>query len=291
MYLGWVFGGVSALVCVVIAGLLLVASLRKRRGAAPEGVERGGDGLSSIYIGTGISTVILFAMTIYMLVVLNGTSRPAQPAGLTVTATGYDWWWKFDYGDGLVTANELHIPVGVPVLVNLASADVIHAFWVPMLAGKTQMIPGQRNQQWIQADAPGRYRGQCTQFCGAQHAHMAFEVVADAPADFARWQAAQRQPAGDPATAQAAAGQRLFMDQCSGCHTVRGTQASGQHAPDLTHLDSRAMIAADLLPNTPDSRIDWVEHVQDLKPGARMPSFPLSPSEASALKAYLSALE
>jgi cytochrome c oxidase subunit 2 len=290
MYLGWVFGAVSAAVCLIIGGLVLGASLRKRQGTTGEGVERGGDGLSWIYVGTGISTVVLFAMTIYMLVVLNGTARPAQPVGLTVTATGYDWWWKFDYGNGLVTANELHIPVGVPVLVNLDSADVIHAFWVPMLAGKTQMIPGQRNQQWIEADAPGRYRGQCTQFCGVQHAHMAFEVVAEAPEDFARWWAAQRQPAA-PVDSEASAGQTLFTDQCSGCHAVRGTDAMGQHAPDLTHLASRGMIAAGLMPNTPDSRMEWIEHAQDLKPGARMPSFAFSPSEASALKAYLSTLE
>jgi cytochrome c oxidase subunit 2 len=292
LYLGWVFGGISALVCIVIALLLVAAIFHRRAKADSQAIGREGDGLSWLYIGTGISTVILLGMTIYALITLNDIARPVHAADMTITVTGYDWWWKVDYDSKdptrrFTTANEIHIPVGVPVRIDLASADVIHAFWVPLLAGKTQMIPGQTNRQWIEADQPGVYRGQCTQFCGMQHAHMAFEVIAQTPADFEKWRQAQLKPA----TASASAGEKLFQDQCSGCHMVRGTAAQGEHAPDLTHLASRQLIAAGTLPNDPASRMNWIAHVQEIKPGARMPDFALSATEAADLSTYLSTLE
>lgn len=265
-------------------------------------VARGGGnrGLRAVAVGTGISTVILVAMTIYALVVLERTAHPPAPVALTVDVTGYDWWWRVDYGDGdaaqrFVTANEIHIPVGVPVRMRLASADVIHAFWVPLLAGKTQMIPGLVNEQWLQADKPGVYRGQCTQYCGVQHAHMAVEVVAQSRPEFEAWLVAQRQPAHEltPTSTGAAtsAGRALFKERCAGCHTIRGTDAVGSNGPDLTHLNSRRQIAAGLLSNTPEHLIDWITHAQELKPGARMPSMPLTVAESGALSAYLATLE
>ena len=296
MYLGWVFGGISVAVCVVVGVLLLLAALRKRPDGDPRQVGSGGDGHNWVYIGTGGSTIILFGMMIYMLITLNGIAQPASPPNVIIAITGYDWWWKVDYVDKdaarrFSTANEIHIPVGVPVLIKLDSADVIHAFWVPALAGKTQMIPGQTNQQWLQADRPGTYRGQCTQYCGVEHAHMGFEVVADTLDDFRKWQDSQLKTAAATSDADVVAGQKIFMDQCAGCHAVRGTNAMGEHAPDLTHLLSRHLIAAALLANTSGNRMAWIAHAQEMKPGVRMPDFALKPADGSALSAYLSTLE
>jgi cytochrome c oxidase subunit 2 len=257
-------------------------------------------GMSWIYIGTGISTCILFAMTIYMLITFNSIAKPTHAPALTLTVTGYDWWWKVEYEDDessrrFVTANEIHIPVGQPVLIKLKSADVIHAFWVPVLAGKTQMIPGLTNQQWIEADTEGVYLGQCTQYCGLQHAHMGFEIVAQSEAEFRSWQDAQRKTAatvlaGDVNAGDVNAGWGVFLDQCAGCHAVRGTKAAGVHGPDLTHLNSRRLLAGGLLINTPDHLVQWITHTQELKPGARMPSTVLTAAEISALSAFLSTL-
>jgi cytochrome c oxidase subunit 2 len=296
MHLGWVFTAVVMIVLLIIALLLAGALFRKRTPAAAQAIGRENEGMRWIYIGTGLSTAALFALAVYMLITLNQVARPAQAPALTVTVTAYDWWWKIEYDDDdptrrFVTANEIHIPVGRPVLVKLQSADVIHAFWAPLLAGKTQMIPGLLNRQWLQADAEGIYRGQCVQYCGLQHAHMGFEIVAQRPEAFRAWQDAQRKAAAPASEPDAAAGQKFFIEHCAGCHSVRGTDAAGKHAPDLTHLNSRRMLAAGLLTNTPEHRIEWTTRVQDLKPGARMPAFALTPDETAALSAFLSTLD
>jgi len=317
LYLGWVLAAVCAAVCLLVAGLLAYAIWRRRAAAERDVIGDPRRSLRWVGIGTALSTVVLFGLAAYALVVLAEVGAPQRAAALTVAVTGYDWWWRIDYGDGaqrFSTANELHIPVGVPVRVRLDSADVIHAFWVPQLAGKTQMIPGVSNEQWLQADAPGLYRGECTQFCGAQHAHMSFDVIAQSPADFAAWRARQQQGAAPPPPAIAArpapsgaamsqpadagaprpvsiAGPALFMDRCAGCHTVRGSEARGEHGPDLTHLLDRRMLGAGLLTNTAAHRIDWVTRVQRYKPGARMPDIALSGAERADLGAYLDTLQ
>jgi cytochrome c oxidase subunit 2 len=159
-----------------------------------------------------------------------------------------------------------------------------------MLAGKTQMIPSLINQQWLQADTEGIYRGQCTQYCGLQHAHMGFEVVAQSAAEFQKWQDTQRKAITTVSAIDRDTGKEIFLDRCAGCHTIRGTGAVGAHAPDLTHLKSRRLIGAGLLTNTPEHLVQWITHVQDLKPGARMPSMALTATEISALSAFLSTL-
>lgn len=287
LWLGWSYAAICLIVCLLIAGLLLFGIWRRRDG--DNGILRDTAGVRWVMIGAGISTVVLFAMAIAAFAGLMAVAAPPRPAPLIIAVTGYDWWWKADYGD-FATANELHIPTGVPVLIQLQSADVIHAFWVPQLAGKTQMIPGVSTQQWLQADQPGVYRGQCTQFCGLQHAHMAFEVVAQSPADFERWRAGQAAPALPPVAPDALAGRLVFGARCGACHTVRGSDASGVHGPDLTHLMSRRMIAAGLTATTPDSVMDWVAHAQERKPGARMPDTRLSPQDTARLRAYLAGL-
>ncbi|SFQ00250.1 cytochrome c oxidase subunit 2 [Nitrosomonas cryotolerans] len=296
MYLGWFLAGLSVVICLIIALLILTAIFRRRNPSNPHKIENEGKGLQWVYIGTGISTVILFGLVIYSLMVLNQVAKPSQTPTISMTVTGYDWWWKAEYehddpAKRFITANEIHIPVGQSVLIKLKSADVIHAFWVPKLAGKTQMIPGLINQQWIQADMPGVYTGQCTQFCGAGHAHMNLEVVAESAEDFEKWQNTQRQPAKQAFMAEQDTGYKLFMDRCAGCHTVRGTDAKGEHGPDLTHLNSRRRLAAGVLTNTPDHLMKWIGNAQQLKPGSRMPGFKLSESEASALALFLSTLD
>lgn len=295
MHLGWVFVALLVVIFLIIALLLLWAVLHKRSTENPRSMGREDEGMLWIYIGTGISTCILFVLVIYTLVTLNAISKPTQVPALTLTVTGYDWWWKIEYEDDdparrFVTANEIHIPVGQPVLVKLKSVDVIHGFWVPVLAGKTQMIPGLINQQWIEADVEGIYLGQCAQYCGVQHAHMGLEVVAQSAVEFEKWQDAQRRTAATVSAVDVNAGQEIFLDQCAGCHTIRGTGAVGAHAPDLTHLNSRRLIAGGLLTNTPEHLVQWITRAQELKPGARMPSMVLTATEISALSAFLSTL-
>jgi cytochrome c oxidase subunit II len=296
MRLGWVFTAICVAVTIIIAALLIAAISRKRPAAHSDPFMADAGGLRWIYIGTGVSSVVLLGMLVYFLIVLASVASPASPPRLTLTVTAYDWWWKIDYADdpnparNFNTANEIHIPTGEPVRIRLNSADVVHAFWVPQLAGKTQTIPGQTNEQWIQADRAGVYRGQCSQFCGAQHAHMAFEVVAQKPADFNAWRDAQGQAAAPVRSAAVAAGQHLFAARCAGCHTIRGTDATGLQAPDLTHLGSRRTIAAGTLTNTPEHLLDWIEHAQQIKPEALMPDIALSAGDATALSAYLATL-
>lgn len=179
--LGWALLALCTFVCIAIATLLALALFRRRRREA-----RGGDGVRFVAIGSAVSAVLLFGALVYMLRVLGAVAYPPRPPVLTITVIAHDWWWAVRYpGEpALVTANEIHIPVGEPIAIELKSADVIHAFWVPQLAGKTETIPGQTNRQWLQADRAGVYRGQCSQYCGAQHAHMAFDVVAQPPDAF-----------------------------------------------------------------------------------------------------------
>lgn len=298
--LGWALIALVVIVMVTIA-VLLVGALARRRPTLPSDAEHklppDAGGLNWIVIGTGISSVALFAALIYAMTTLESVASPPSEPPLTIGVTSYDWWWKIDYPDSLdpsrefITANEIHIPTGVPVRVELRSADVIHTFWAPQLAGKTEMIPGQTNVQWIEADTPGVYRGQCSQFCGAQHAHMAFEVVAQPQAEFDAWRDAQRRGAQPVTAPDARVGQHLFAERCGGCHSVRGTSAVGMQAPDLTHLGSRRLIAAGQVTNTAAHQLDWIEHAQRIKPDSLMPSIALSASDAAALSAYLSTLQ
>ena len=291
--LGWALLALCTFVCVAIAVLLLIALFRRR-------VHAGGgyaSGLTIVTVGTAVSILLLFGALVYMLRVLGAIAAPPRPPALTIVVTAQDWWWAVRYpddadGPGFVTANEIHIPVGEPVAIELKSADVIHAFWVPQLAGKTQTIPGQTNRQWLQADRPGVYRGQCSQYCGAQHAHMAFEVVAEPPAAFRAWLAEQRQPAQARAAGAGAErrGQRVFAARCAGCHAVRGTDATGDAGPDLTHVGTRRLLAAGTLDNTPDNLRRWIAHAQQVKPQSLMPSIALAPRDADDLAAYLATL-
>jgi cytochrome c oxidase subunit 2 len=298
--LTWFMLIVSIVVCAII-GALLLTGIRSKR--APAGVEiskiavaRGKDGLRWISVGVLISVIPLAAAFVWTMLVLAAVAGPPANPGLVIDVTARQWWWEVRYSgaqpsDEFKTANEIHIPVGVPVLVRLHAADVIHSFWVPKLTGKTDVIPGQINQSWMQADAPGRYLGQCGEYCGYQHAHMQFEVVAQPSKDFAAWQAAQRLPAAPPATPAAIRGLALVQFRCALCHQVRGTSAGAVSAPDLTHLMSRRTLAAGSLDNNPGNLVGWIQDPQDLKPGSLMPNQYLSSQQLSDVLAYLESLQ
>jgi cytochrome c oxidase subunit II len=291
---------VSIAVCLVITVLLWKAIRRNRvrDGVKIEDVvpERGGDGLKWISVGLWISAVPLAVTLVWTMLVLAAVAGPPKSPALVLDITARQWWWDIRYNgaqpsDQFETANEIHIPVGQPVLVRLHTADVIHSFWVPKLTGKTDMIPGQTNQSWMQAEAPGRYLGQCSEYCGYQHAHMQFEVVADDPADFAAWQNKQRQPAAAPEGGAAARGLEMMEFRCALCHQVRGTSLGAVTGPDLTHLMSRHTLAAGTLANDHGNLGGWIQNPQDLKPESLMPDQNLSPQQLSDVLAYLETLQ
>lgn len=297
--LGQGLGIVSIIVMVVIA-VLVVAAIARRRvpPASPHelAVARDAGGLSWIYIGVGISTVVLIACAVWTMLTVAAVAMPARAADLTLHVTASQWWWDVRYRDRdpartFDVANEIHIPVGTPVKLELESIDVIHSFWIPQLVGKTDVIPGQTNVMWLQADRPGLYRGQCGEYCGAQHAHMAMVVVADPAAEFVAWSDRQRAAAAAPANAAVQRGSQAFVAYCGACHRVRGTEAGGILGPDLTHLMSRNTIAAGLLPNTPGNLSAWVANAQALKPGSRMPTLALPGPDLHAVVAYLETLK
>lgn len=291
--LGLGFVAIVSLVVLVIAILIVLAVGKGRHATRTEGnvVHRGVSGLTWIYWGVGVSVPILVALTLWSFVVTREVSAAAAPPGVEVEITGHLWWWELRYraevpGNVFSTANELVIPTGVPVRLDLTSADVIHDFWVPKLGPKMDVIPGQWNHVWLQADRPGTYIGQCAEYCGLEHARMGIRVVALSPASFAAWRQAMQRPA----MAIGGRGGTGFVEHCGSCHTVRGTPAGGILGPDLTHLASRDTLAAGVLANTPAGRLQWVAHPQALKPGAQMPDIPLSHDDLAAIVDYLGEL-
>jgi len=282
---------------VAWGGLLLVVAMmvfawwraHKRPGHGEKEHEKLG---FAIVVGGGVVTPIVLIAALFVIsdiFVIQTTQAPAKNATrLTVDVTGHQWWWEVRYpGTTAVTANEIHIPVRTPVRVNVSTADVIHSFWVPRLNRTIDAMPGRVNSIELYADAVGRYRGQCDEFCGLQHAHMAFYVFADPPAVFQRWLAHESKPA-----TAGGAGKAVFMSSsCANCHTIRGTQATGPVGPDLTHLQSRTTIGALALPNTPADLREWVTDSQHVKPGNQMPNMRLQGAQLDSLLTYLEALK
>jgi cytochrome c oxidase subunit 2 len=246
---------------------------------------------------TGVSVLLLLGLVVASV----GTDRALAALPLHnavhVSVTANQWWWDLQYDDAdtskvFTTANELHVPVGRPVILTLKGGDVIHSFWVPPLAGKKDLIPGRTAQLVLRADRPGTYRGQCAEFCGAEHARMAFLVVAEEPAQYEAWAAKQRQPAAPPADALRQRGQQLFLGgTCVMCHNVAGTDATGRHAPDLTHVGARRTLAAGTLDNTSEQLARWIKDPQRVKPGTNMPGHDYTPEDLQALVAWLEGLK
>jgi cytochrome c oxidase subunit II len=297
----------AVFVFVVVEAVLVYAIFRYRG--------RPGDPLPNQYHGnTTLEITWTIIPAIILVVILFFTFRtqavlatpPDSPNALNIRVIGHQWWWEFEYTDhGFVTANELHIPTGVPVIIRLESIDVIHSFWAPFLGGKQDAIPGRVNRMWFQADKEGTYHGQCAEFCGVQHAMMRFLVYADSPSAFESWTRAQRgipafaQPT--PVAGQAPSAQQSLVNQgaqlfsngaCITCHTVRGTPANGKVGPDLTHFGLRQTVAGNTLEKGDNNEgiKRWLRNPQAVKPGNLMPNLNLSDSDIEALVAYLQSL-
>jgi len=295
----WIFLAVLG----AVWGLTMIAlllSLRRRRPADADPLATNPETERRMIVTTSIAV----GLTLVTVIALTGLSYAAQKVlfarkdgALTLLVTGEQWWWKITYEDSqpnrvFTTANEIHIPVGEPVLIKLEASDVIHAFWVPSLTGKMDLIPGRQNQIQIQADRPGLYRGQCAEFCGLQHAHMGLFVIAETKEEFERWRDRQVSSATPPSDSHRQRGMEIFLSKpCVMCHQVRGTDAGGKVAPDLTHVGSRRTIAAGTLETTRGNLAAWILDPHGIKPGVNMPAVKLEPDEVQPLADYLEGLK
>ncbi len=281
----WLMFGLATAVYVVVAGFIILGALR---GTKPSRISDN----AFIWVGGLIAPVLILAVLAVVTVKTTDALRAPDPGPLEpleVEVTGYMWWWAVRYpAEDITTANEIRVPAGRQVVVGLRTEDVIHSFWVPELAGKVDMVPGQRNVIRFTADKPGVYRGQCAEYCGLQHAKMAFLVVAEEPGTYERWVARQQRPRGGPTSELVAQGEQVFMSSaCAGCHTIEGTEARGTRGPDLSDFGSRRTIGAASVPNTRAHLAGWLVNSQSIKPGNLMPPVQLAPDELLSLVAYL----
>ncbi len=295
----WVFTGVCGTIWLLVMLILAIAVRRRHKPDRPK-LQRdaGSERASAIIVGMAVAATVLIigGLTFLSYAATRPLSGEADGA-LVIRLRGYQWWWQVTYVDPdpsrtVQTANEIHIPVGKPVRFELSSADVIHSFWVPNLMGKQDLIPGRSNQLTLTATQPGLYRGQCAQFCGLQHAHMALLVIAQDQAEFKAWRDAQVQQAASSDDPDADKGRQFVTSHaCAACHTIRGTSAAGTLGPDLTHVAGRLTIAAGLLPTTRGSLAAWIVDPQTIKPGNNMPMVPMSADDVTSVSAYLSTLK
>ena len=289
---------ITGIIFAVVFGLLTYSVVKFRGRAMGAGREP-----AQVYGSTQIELAwtiipILIVVVLFLATarVIHAVQDAPEPAGaLEVTAIGHQYWWEFRYPKlGIVTANELHIPVSdpnhpTPTFLQLLSADTDHSFWVPELAGKTDLIPNHPNRMWVDPQRTGIFVGQCAQYCGVQHAKMLLRVSVDRPEDFAAWVRTQQRPAVEDAGAMA--GRRVFENNaCMNCHAVGGTPADGRFGPDLTHLMSRATIAAGAAENTHDNLRLWIQNPSAIKPGSLMPAMKLSDADLDAVVSYMETL-
>lgn len=287
-------------VCSVVWMLVMVALIgalwRNRPALRPPASPSAERRMTIVTIAAVVATTIIICGFTVMSFIATRALAVAGNDDLTIRIRGLQWWWSIEYlgtsAERFETANEIHIPVGRNVRLKLEGVDVIHSFWVPSLAGKQDLVPGRNNELTIRAERVGIYRGQCAEYCGMQHAHMALLVVADSQDDFDKWAGAQRQAASPPAEEELAAGRQTFLAKpCAACHTIRGTDASGKTGPDLTHVGSRRTIAAGLFETTRGSLAAWIADPQTIKPGNNMPAVPLTPDELRSVSAYMASLK
>jgi cytochrome c oxidase subunit 2 len=296
----WMFG-VGGVVWLVVIGMLIYA-VRARRGhlEADALTHISAEQHRRVERAVGIATFVTVLILAAFLVYDFGTGRALAQhpdRALTIDVVGHQWWWEVQYEDPnpskiVATANEIHVPVGEMVQFKLRAADVIHSFWAPNLNGKRDLIPGYTTTLWFRADTSGVYRGQCAEFCGLQHAQMAFYIVAEPRVKFAAWMAAASAPHESPTDSTLVAGQRVFMSSgCPLCHSIAGTDARGTVGPGLSHFKSRSAIAAGTLSNTRVNLTRWIANPAAIKPGVRMPALPFKPAELNALVSYLETLK
>lgn len=287
--LGWALLGAGAIVYLLTLVALALAVWRRRERPAGAPVQES-PGATAIVVAAAIVTaVVVLALLLASLGTVDAL-RPAGPPAVTVQVVGHRWWWEARYpGHDVVTANEIHLPAGAVVELELTTPDVIHSFWVPSLHGKIDLVPGRVNTLRLETPGPGIHRGQCAEFCGIQHARMGLLVVVEEADPFGRWLVAQRAPAGAADEARQA-GAQVFLTWCLSCHAVRGTPARGRIGPDLTHVGSRRTLAAGALPNTPEHLVAWIADPHAVKPGVLMPALPIGPDAVRAVAAYLAGL-
>ena len=290
--LWWLIFSISTVVFAAVMAVLAWA-IRRRGDRRPSDVV-----MTRWVTGASVVTVIvLFVWLAASVSVGRASGTPQMKDAVTINITGRQWWWQLEYTDTLPAnrfraANEILIPVGRPVVLNVTSRDVIHSFWVPSLHGKRDLVPGYVTSIWFQADREGLYRGQCAEFCGLQHANMAVFVKAVRDADFQEWLKAQRRPAAEPGSDTVQRGQDVFLRAtCPQCHTIRGTLAGGAYGPDLTHVGSRATIGAGILPNTSENLQRWIRNPHQFKPGNKMPPHDLSDADLRSVSEYLRSLQ
>ncbi|HYC56636.1 MAG TPA: cytochrome c oxidase subunit II [Candidatus Binatia bacterium] len=300
--LWWLMFGVLAVVYVLVCAAIVAAVVRGRRSpadlrmvAASPAQER--RMIITVSATVAATAVILFAFLVATYSTSDALSSLARtPADVTIKITGQQWWWDVEYQDPVpsntvTTANLMHIPVGRTVQLILVSADVIHSFWVPNLAGKKDLIPGHQNTMWLKAERTGRFEGLCGEFCGLQHANMRLTVVVQSEQDYQAWLQSQRLAAAEPSGDLERRGREVFVrGPCVMCHSIRGTDAAGFVAPDLTHVASRPRIGS-TVPNTREHLLRWVRDSQEIKPGNRMPPLALSHEDLDAVVAYLETLK
>jgi cytochrome c oxidase subunit II len=304
--LWWLMLVICSVIYVLVVGTLIYTVIRWRNRRTTTDIEPAIVLLEStserristvVSIATGATIVILFVLLLFDFSTGRELAGIERPNALTIEVTGQQWWWKVRYLDSvpsriISTANEIHIPVGRPVQIQGKASDVIHSFWIPNLHGKRDLIPGHTTTTWIQADRPGTYFGLCGEFCGYQHAKMGLVVIAESESTFTAWADQQRKPAAQPADSVQLHGQKVFLGrQCVMCHSIVGTIAGSNAGPDLTHLASRRMIAANSLPNTRQHLSTWIVDPQSIKPGNHMPANALAPADLQALLTYLESLK
>jgi cytochrome c oxidase subunit 2 len=300
--LWWLMFWVCLPVFVLVIAFLLAAVFRRRPmtlaggRAVPNQVDETRM-FRMVATFVGVTVVLLLFLMINSFATSRDISALTSSQPLTLEIVARQWWWEVHYADPsparrVVTANEIHLPVGRPVLLKLSSHDVIHSFWVPALHGKRDLIPGQQNTFWIQADTPGVYEGQCAEYCGHQHAHMRILVFAETPEQFAAWYEAQLQPAVPPANEQLQHGQQVFLkSSCILCHTIQGTDAAASNGPNLTHIAGRTTLAAGTMPNKPQQLNAWIADPQKFKPGVHMPANGIPATDLDDLVGYLGSLK
>lgn len=302
----WWFMSIVCSIVFVLVMIALLLALRKGAGKAQHDLkpileppaEQERRKRNVVISAVSVTVVILFVFLIFSFSAGRSmTADLANKDGLVIDVTGHQWWWEVRYQDVdasniFNTANEIHIPVGVPVTFRLLSNDVIHSFWVPNLAGKKDLIPGKINTIWLQADKPGVYRGQCAEYCGLQHAQMALWVVAEPQEQFNAWRQNQTQTSLTPTNDAQKRGQQVFLSStCVMCHTINGTPAGSNIGPNLTHVGSRKMIGAATLANTREHLALWIRDSQTVKPGNRMPQHNFAEPDLQALLDYLQSLK
>ena len=297
-----IFWITASVYCVVFL-TLVVAVWRRRNTLAtmpdPRPTSEADDRFASRAITAAmvVTIVLLFVMLIGSFRTSRALGRMNYETALTINVTGHQWWWEVEYPNDsepykmVVTANEIHLPVGVPIRIHGTSEDVIHSFWAPNVQGKRDFIPGYETDVMMQVDQPGRWRGQCAEYCGEQHAHMSFYIVAESRQEYEQWLSTQAQSAVEPSDPKTMHGQQVFLTHaCVLCHTIRGTAAGSRVGPDLTHLASRSTIAAAELPNSIGNLGGWILNAQSIKPGCRMPPNQMSGADLQDLLAYLETL-